>query len=366
MSEQFDVVVIGGGQAALAVGYYLRRTSLTYILVDDQTAPGGAWQHTWPSLRLFSPPQWSSLPGWLMPRDASAGRDDYPTRDAAIAYLSEYERRYEIPVRRPVHVTGVRHAENGFALETSAGPIGARAVVSATGTWANPLIPAVDGGETFGGVVLHSAHYAGPAPFAGRRVVVVGGGNSGAQIVAELSLVAHTTWATREPPTFLPDDVDGRYLFEQATARYRAIQQGRTPDPPRSLGDVVMVPSVRDARQRGALAATPMFLRFTKHGVVWPDGREEPVDAVIFATGFRPALLHLESLGVVGEHGRVVVRMDGSGTRSELEPRLWMVGYGEWTGFASATLIGVGRSARGACEEIARELGVDGQSSRVS
>lgn len=168
--------------------------------------------------------------------------------------------------------------------------------------------------------------------------------------------MAHTTWATRELPTFQPDDVDGRYLFEQATARYRAIQEGRTPDPPRSLGDVVMVPSVRDARARGALTATPMFVRFTERGVIWPDGSEESVDAVIFATGFRPALRHLEPLGVVGENGRVVVRADGSGTRAELEPRLWMVGYGEWTGFASATLIGVGRSARATVEEIARAL----------
>lgn len=168
MSEQFDVVVIGGGQAALAVGYYLRRTSLRYTLVDNQPAPGGAWQHTWPSLRLFSPPQWSSLPGWLMPRDASAGRDDYPTRDAAIAYLREYERGYEIHVRRPVHVTGVRHAENGFALETSSGPIGARAVVSATGTWANPVVPAVDGGGTFEGVVLHSGRSKMPAAVGSR------------------------------------------------------------------------------------------------------------------------------------------------------------------------------------------------------
>jgi putative flavoprotein involved in K+ transport len=356
MSMAFDVIVVGGGQAALAVGYYLRRTGLSYALLDDQRAPGGAWQHTWPSLRLFSPAQWSSLPGWLMPRSAGAGRDDYPTRDEAIAYLTEYARRYALPIRRPVQVAAVRRAGSGFTVETSTGLLAAKALVSATGTWANPVVPELDGRETFAGMVLHSAQYPGPAAFAGRSVVVVGGGNSGAQIVAELSLVAHTTWATREPPTFLPDDVDGRYLFEQATERYRAIQQGRTPEPARSLGDVVMVPSVRDARKRGALVAIPMFLRFTENGVAWPDGREERYDAVIFASGFRPALQHLESLGVVAGDGRVAVRTDGSGTRSKLEPRLWMVGYGEWTGFASATLIGVGRTARATVEEIEREL----------
>jgi cation diffusion facilitator CzcD-associated flavoprotein CzcO len=206
--------------------------------------------------------------------------------------------------------------------------------------------------------VLHSAAYAGPDAFAGRRVVVLGGGNSGAQIVAELSRVARVTWATREPPRFLPEDVDGRDLFEQATARWRAAREGRTPDPPRGLGDVVMVEAVRDARARGALEAVPAFARFTERGVVWPDGREADVDAVIFATGFRAALAHLAPLGVVDARGRVAVRRGPHGATRAAEPRLWLVGYGDWTGFASATLIGVGRSARATVDEIAAELAI--------
>jgi cation diffusion facilitator CzcD-associated flavoprotein CzcO len=179
-------------------------------------------------------------------------------------------------------------------------------------------------------------------------VIVVGGGNSGAQIVAELSRVSHVSWATIAPPVFLPDDVDGRYLFDQATARYKALQEGRTPDPPRSLGDIVAVDAVREARARGALEAQPMFERFTENGVIWPDGREERVDAVVWATGYRPALSHLAPLGVVEPSGRVAVQ----GTRSIVEPRLWLAGYGNWTGYASATLIGVGRAARATVDEI--------------
>jgi cation diffusion facilitator CzcD-associated flavoprotein CzcO len=352
-----DIAVIGGGQSALAAGYYLRRTPLRFVLFDDQPGPGGAWRHTWPSLRLFSPAQWSSLPGWLLPRDADDAPDGYPSRDAAIRYLAEYERRYELPVERPVRVHGVHRAGDGFRLDTTRGDVHARAVVSATGSWSSPVMPSLPGQSDFRGVLLHSANYAGPASFAGKRVIVVGGGNSGAQILAELSETAHVTWATREPPHFLPDDVDGRYLFEQATARYRALQEGRTPDPPRSLGDVVMVPPVRAARERGVLHAEPMFVRFTADGVVWPDGREERVDAVLFATGFRPALAHLAPLGVVGAEGRVEIARGGSGTRAAREPMLWLLGYGEWTGFASATLIGVGRTARAAVEEITSALG---------
>ena len=353
MSTRYlDVAVIGGGQAALAVGYYLRRSALRFALLDDQDEPGGAWRRTWPSLRLFSPAQWSSLPGWMMPRDTGEDRDAYPSRNAVLAYLVEYERRYAIPVERPLHVLGVHRDGDELRVETSAGVVHARAVVSATGTWANPMLPEFPGQGRFAGTILHAARYAGPDAFAGRRVVVVGAGNSGAQITAELSPVADVSWATLGQPHFLPAEVDGRYLFEQATARYRAIQEGRTPDPPRSLGDVVMVPAVREARARGALDAVPMFTRFTESGVVWSDGREERVDAVIFATGYRPALQHLAPLGVVGTDGRVPMASGGAGTRAAGESRLWLVGYGEWTGFASATLIGVGRSARATVEEI--------------
>jgi putative flavoprotein involved in K+ transport len=349
----YDVVVIGGGQAGLASGFYLRRTTLRYVILDDQPAAGGAWRHTWPSLRLFSPAQWSSLPGWLMPRDDS----EYPARDAAIAYLAEYERRYALAVERPVSVKRVLPDGDGsLIIETSAGVLEARAVVSATGTWANPILPELPGHGRFRGLVLHSARYPGVEPFAGRRVIVVGGGNSGAQIVAELSNVAHVTWATRDPPTFLPDYVDGRYLFEQATARYRAIQEGRTPEPARSLGDIVLVPPVRAALANGTLEAVPMFTGFTDTGVRWPNGSETPADAVIFATGFRPALGHLASLGIVDGRGRVAMSASDAGTRVAAPFPLWLVGYGEWTGFASATLIGVGRSARATVTEIEATL----------
>jgi putative flavoprotein involved in K+ transport len=346
-----DVLLLGGGQSALAVGYHLRRTGLDWAILDDQPGPGGGWRHTWPSLRLFSPARYSSLPGRLMPQDPSApGPDGYPSRAHVMAYLEDYETRYSLPVERPVRVTGVfRDAEGrGLVVETDQGPRGALAVVSATGTWAAPRIPPLPGARAFGGRVLHSAHYPGPDPFRGERVLVVGGGNSGAQIMAELAPVSRATWVTLEPPVFLPESVDGRDLFDQATAAWKARQEGRPPPPPLSLGDIVQVPPVREARARGHLEAVRPFVRFNPTGVTWPDGRNEAVDSVIWCTGFAPALDHLAPLGVVGPDGRVAVE----GTRSVAEPRLWLVGYGGWTGFASATLVGVGRSARQTAQEV--------------
>lgn len=343
-----DVVVVGGGQAGLALGFYLRRTPLSWIILDDQPGPGGAWGRTWDSLRLFSPARFSSLPGWLMP----GGADAYPTRGEAIAYLAEYEARYGLPVARPVHVRAVHREDGRFRIDTDGGAWTADALVSATGSWANPILPDVPGREAFRGVQLHSGQYRSPDAFAGRRVLVVGGGNSGAQVLAEVSRVADATWVTLDEPRFLPDHVDGRYLFDQATEIYRAQKEGRPPPPPADLGDVVMVPPVREARDRGVLHAVRPFVRMTEGGVVWPDGREEGVDAVIWCTGYRPALEHLRPLGVVEADGRVQVR----GTRSVREPRLWLVGYGNWTGFASATLVAVGRSARATVDEIVAAL----------
>jgi cation diffusion facilitator CzcD-associated flavoprotein CzcO len=342
-----DVIVIGAGQAGLAVGYYLRRTGLSFTLLDTEEGPGGAWRRTWDSLTLFSPASASSLPGWLFPPSA----DDYPTRDEALGYLAAYERRYQLPVERPIRVSAVRRADAGFEIETDEGIRRARAVVSATGTWAKAVVPDVPGRDIFRGEQFHSAQYSSPARLGGKRVVIVGAGNSGAQLVAELSRIANVTWATRAAPSFLADHIDGRYLFREESAVYAAKTAGH-PTPPISLGDIVMVPSVRDARDRGALEALPMFTAMTERGVIWPDGREESVDAVIWCTGFQPALAHLAPLGVVEPTGRVRT----VGTRSLVEPRLWLVGYGNWTGFASATMIGVGRTARETVNQIVAEL----------
>jgi cation diffusion facilitator CzcD-associated flavoprotein CzcO len=318
-------------------------------LLDAELAPGGAWRHGWNCLRLFSPAQWSSLPGWLMPPAA----EGYPTREEVLQYLKAYEERYALPVLRPVRVAAVTREDNGFRVHTNQGEYLAKAVVSATGTWSNPYVPDYPSRELFHGSQVHSAHYERPEPYAGKRVLVVGGGNSGAQILAEVSTVASTCWVTTTPPVFLPDDVDGRVLFERATLRWKARQAGQPdPAPPGGLGDIVMVPPVHDARSRGVLKSRHPFVAMTERGVRWPDGQEEAFDAVIWCTGFRPALQHLAPLGVIESDGLI----ETEGTRAKRCPGLWLVGYGEWTGYASATLVGVMRSARTTVGSIAQEM----------
>lgn len=358
-----DVAVIGGGQAGLATGFYLRRAGLVpgedFVIVDAADRPGGAWSRMWEGLRLFSPSTYSSLPGWMMPawNDAELG---YPPRSHVVDYLTRYEARYDLSVLRPHRVQAVTRADeqpgSRLVLDTGALTVAARVVVSSTGTWERPFWPTYAGMASFAGRQLHAADYRRPEDFAGKRVVVVGGGNSAAQILAEVSTVAETTWVTARPPRFLPDDVDGRDLFAAATARIEALREGRSHDGVGGLGDIVMVAAVRDARDRGVLKAHPMFSRLTGSGVAWPDGSEQAADAVIWCTGFRPALRHLRPLGLRDEAGHIATT-GPSGTQAAGEPRLFLVGYGDWTGPASATLLGVGRSARATVAAVVEQLG---------
>ncbi|WP_314251989.1 ArsO family NAD(P)H-dependent flavin-containing monooxygenase [Streptomyces sp. DSM 40907] len=351
MTQRTDVVVIGGGQSGLAAGYHLRRLGIEHVILDAQTAPGGAWQHTWDSLRLFSPAPYSSLPGRLMP---SRPGELYPDAAHVVDYLTDYEKRYELPVQRGTRVESVHRDGPRLRVETDDGSWTARAVVSTTGTWTRPFLPAVPGSRDHQGRQLHTVQYRSPSEFAGERVLVVGGGNSGAQIAADLARARiDLTWVTRRPPRYLADDIDGRALFDAATARRRALDEGRTDSGGvASLGDIVAVPPVRAARDAGRLIAKPMFSRLTPNGVEWADGTRAEADAVIWCTGFRPALAHFATLRLRGTRGHIAT----AGTRAVDEPRLHLLGYGDWTGPASATLIGVGRPARDAAREISALL----------
>ena len=351
-SKNYDIIIIGGGQAGLSAAYFLRRTGLRYLILDDSDTPGGAWSKTWDSLRLFSPVDYSSIAGWQMPQ----GKDEYPHKDEFINYLAKYETRYDLPIERPVRVKTVTRARNGFTIRTDQGVYAARAVISATGTAQNPFTPDYEGRDIYEGAQIHSVDYRNPTPFAGQRVAIVGAGNSAAQILAEVSLEAETLWVTPEEPRYNPDDVDGRHIFGVATQRFVQTQSGDRPTELTSrfsLGSIVMVQSVLEARDRGdVLLAVRPFARLTASGGVWPDGTERKFDAIIWGTGFRPNLAHLMPMLPV-EDGKA--RTDDA-PRSLDVPGLWLVGYGGWTGYASATTYGVTKTARQAIKEIEEYL----------
>lgn len=341
----YDNIIIGGGQAGLSVAYFFRRYDIDYLILDDQEEAGGAWLHTWDNLQLFSPVVFSSLSGWMMPQ----GENEYPDRDEFINYLQSYEKRYDFPIQRPVTVGEVTKQDGLFIVQTNQGTYVSKTLVSATGNAQNPFIPAYPNVEEFVGRQLHSSEYLNSNKFEEQKVLIIGGGNSGAQILAEVSKVAHTQWVTLKEPEFLPDYVDGRYLFQKATKAF--LGKSSKNEPKLSLGNIVMLDSVKEARNRGVLTARRPFESFYEKGVIWTDGTKEEFDAVIWCTGFKSNLKHLNSLDVI-ENKRIRTRH----TRSLKEPNLWLVGYGDWTGFASATIYGVGKTAKVTAREIDQTL----------
>ncbi|GAB3942196.1 NAD(P)-binding domain-containing protein [Corynebacterium tapiri] len=312
----FDTVVVGGGQAGLATGYYLRRAGLEFVILDDQQGPGAAWRHMWPSMTLFSSASFSNLPGTPMP-----SYPGYPPAAHVVEYFRKYEARYELPIERPEHVDSVEFSDGIFSVRSADRTWQSRTVVAATGRMTAPFIPYYPG--QFRGRQWHSGVYPGPEPFRGSRVAVVGSGNSGAQIAAELTEHAQVTWYTRGEPRWMPDDVDGSALFDLAFSRVAALRKGE-PDPgdASSLGDIVVLPAVKKARDSGALVATPMFTSLD----------EVEADHLIWCTGFRPAIGAFRAV-------------------SEC-PGMHFVGYGDETGPGSATIIGVGQYAKRTVEDI--------------
>lgn len=348
-TREVEVVVIGAGQAGLSSAYHLRRTGFEpgrdLVVLDHSPGPGGAWQFRWPSLTYGRVHGMHSLPGMEL-TDADPAR---PSAEVVGEYFDRYERAFGLRVRRPVDVRAVREGDGGRLLvETSDGTWRTRALINATGTWDRPFWPRYPGQETFRGRQLHTARYAGPEEFTGRRVVVVGGGASGTQHLLEIApRAAATTWVTRRPPVFREGPFDqeaGRAAVALVEDR---VRQGL---PPRSVVSVTGLPlndAVRQGLADGVLDRQPMFDRVTPDGVEWRDGRYVDADVILWATGFRAALDHLAPLRLRGPGGGIQV----DGTRVAADPRIHLVGYGP-----SASTVGADRAGRAAVRDIRRLL----------
>ena len=366
-----DVVVIGAGQAGLSSAYFLRRAGFEpgtgYVVLDGDRAPGGAWQHRWPSLRMETVNGIFDLPGMVFEPPS-------PREQASVAvprYFAEFEQRFQLAVHRPATVQAVRYGPGDRLLvETGTETWAARAVINATGTWTKPFWPYYPGRETFLGRQLHAATYPGPGEFAGKRVIVVGGGITAIQLLSELADAgASTTWVTRRPPVFRDQPFTreyGREVVAMVDARVRA---GLVPQSVVSVTGLPVTDQIREAQRSGVLHRLPMFDRITPEGVVWDtpqtpedledldaldglDGLEAgaprsiDADVILWCTGWRAALDHLAPLHLRAPGGGIT--MDG--TRVVLEPRLHLVGYGP-----SASTVGANRAGREAVREI-REL----------
>jgi putative flavoprotein involved in K+ transport len=302
--EAFDTVVIGGGQAGLAAGYYLSQHCNNFIILDENTRAGETWRRRWDSLRLFTPSQNNGLPGMKFPKP-----DFYfPTKDEAADFLGSYAAQFSHPLRYGVKVDGLQRNEAGYHI--SAGEVGfhARNVIVATGAFHTPLIPSHAREIDHGISQLHSVDYHNPQDVPAQNVVVVGAGNSGAEIALELSQAGRKVWLAGHDVGH-PPAVRFRKLFGGRPYWWflRHVLTVNTPMGRRLKANVLAhgSPLVNLQREQVASAGVEFTPRLAGNSDGRPqleDGRTLAVEGVIWATGFRPDY-HWINLPVFDESG---------------------------------------------------------------
>jgi len=352
-SERFETVIIGGGQAGLAVGYHLARRERSVVILDANERIGDSWRKRWDSLRVFTPARYDGLPGWSFPAPGWS----YPTKDEVADYLESYVARFRLPVRTGIRVDGLSQEDGGYAVTSGLRRYQADNVVVATGGYRAPRIPVFASELDPNIVQLHSSEYRNPSQLREGGVLVVGAGNSGAEIALESS-PNHQTWLSGRdtgqepvragslsdrlftPPfwfmlshVFTVRTPIGRRVRHQLSNRGLPLARVRRKD-------LIRAGIERVARVTGVRDGLPVL---ADGGVLDPAN-------VIWCTGFVPDFgwIDLPVFDRDGEprHERGVVRSD---------PGLYFIGLFFLSAGSSSLIGGVGRDARHIARHIALE-----------
>lgn len=348
----YDAIVIGAGQAGLSASYHLTRLGIDHVVLDGDSGPGGAWRHRWDSLTMADVHGVADLP------DAPAPGGSRERANQVIpAWFAGYEAEHGLPVERPVRVERVTDEGESLAVHAGEHRWLGRTLINATGTWTRPFVPYYPGAETFRGEQLHTHDYPGPEHFVGRRVLVVGGGASAVQFIGELAPLTDVLWVTRREPVWVDQgSFDGRAAVGKVLDR---VRDGRPPASVVSVTGLALRPQERLAESLGAYERRrSMFQRIESDGVRWADASFEPVDVILWATGFRPAVDHLAPLHLRTRYGGIALLPGGADVQTAVtaaaDPRVQLVGYGP-----SASTIGASRAGRAAALAVRRLLDGD-------
>jgi putative flavoprotein involved in K+ transport len=299
---RYEVAVVGAGQAGLALGYHLARQDLRFVILDRGDAIASAWRNRWDSLRLFTSRRYDSLPGLPFPGDP----DGYPSRDEVISYLERYAAAFELPVELGSAVRSLTRTDGGFAIELDDARIEADQVVLATGPFQTPRVPAFAAGLDPEVVQMHSVSYRKPDAIPEGTALVVGGGNTGFQIAAELSSShdVHLAIGSRQTP--LPQRILGRDLFWylDKTGLIRKTTASRIGRRLQQNEDTLIGSSPRGLRRQG-VALHPRAVDASGSTVTFGDGGKLDVRSVIWATGFRSDHSWIDA-PIFDQDGRVV------------------------------------------------------------
>ncbi|MGC9671178.1 flavin-containing monooxygenase [Planosporangium sp. 12N6] len=336
MDTTLDVLVVGGGQAGLALGYHLRRAGRRFAIVDAHPRVGDAWRRRWDSLTLFTPRRYDALPGRPFPGDP----DGHPGKDEVADYLEGYARHFDLPVHLNCRVTAVRpRTPAGFTVETSTGTFTATAVVVAAGPFRTPRVPDFGGRLAPEVVQLHSSDYRRPGQLPGGEVLVVGAGNTGVQIAGELAdhgrrvSLSAGTLGRAFPQRWLGRDI---FWWFDRLGTMRLSGDSRIG---RRLKEQNTIIGTDLGRLLERVRRVERAVGADGRDVVLADGSRHRPDAVVWATGFRPHYPWLD-VPVLDDRGAPVHREGLTDW-----PGLYFLGLPWQRSRGSAVLGWVGRDA---------------------
>lgn len=349
--ETIDTVVIGGGQAGLATGYHLTRRGLACVILEARGRVGDVWRERWDSLRLFTPARYDGLPGMRFP----APPHRFPGKDAMADFLEAYAARFDLPVRTGVRVERVTPRDGGFRVETSSGVVRARQVIVAMANFQRPYVPEFARQLNPGIRQLHSQAYRNPEQLREGSVLIVGAGNSGAEIALDV-VQGHRTWVSGRPVGEIPFDIRtplARRLLVPIVLRglFHRLLTVDTPvgrrARPKLVGEAAALVRTRERDLAAAgIVRVPRAAGVEDGKPVLADGRVLDAANVIWCTGFRAGFDWID-VPLPDETALTHRRGPDTGV-----PGLYFVGLHFLYAYSSAMVQGAGRDA----ERVARAV----------
>ncbi len=348
-SYRIDTLVIGGGQAGLAAGYYLKKAGKDFLIFDASEHTGTTWRRRWDSLRLFTPSKFNALPGKQFMR----GDFYFPSKEETADYLEAYVRAFDLPVQHNVTVDSVAKTNGSFTATAGGKRISANNVIVATGAYKNPVVPGFAKELKKSIVQLHSDEYKNADQLPPGPTLVVGAGNSGAEISMELAKAGHEVWLAGRDVGRIPAETLGRILgghpYWLLLTRVISVKTpiGRKLRKQALLQGTPLIRLDTEKVVRAGVARTPK-VRGVRNGMpLLQDGRVLDVKGIVWATGYRPDFSWIK-LPIAGENGYP----SHVGGVVPGVPGLYFVGLHFQTALASALIGGVGNDARIVVEHI--------------
>jgi putative flavoprotein involved in K+ transport len=297
----YDVLVLGAGQAGLSMGYFLKRTKLNFLILDKGSEIGESWRNRYDSLTLFTPRTYSSLPGLSLKGEEK----QYPTKDEMSDYLSMYAKAFSLPIQLDTSVSKLDKVEDHFRLYTNNGEFQSKNVIVATGPFQEPYIPESSQHLSENILQLHSSQYKKPSQLQDGTTLVVGGGNSGAQIAVEISHVRKVYLSVGQPLRYLPQDIGSKSIFWwfDKLGVLKANVNSKVGQFIKNKSDPIFGFELKAQLKSEDIILKPRVTPADRNGVSFKDAASLEVSNIIWSTGFKSSYSWINIPSIINEKG---------------------------------------------------------------